>query len=320
VIGSGRGPARAVTKAPAHGGGSARPRARAAINAPAHGGGSGRGRGGKGLGGDEKSRPTLPLVPNAAERAVSVAAPPALSQAAPAVHQAAAPVPFQAARPAASGPEAEAPFPKAKRQKLSSALPWSTEEEIALLDLMGSHPQKPSGKAYERFALQLGTGRSGPAVKQHCNGQIGFWFLAEQVVERRPNMRALPFKIPKWCDFGPRSGQCPGAQFWEARRFDRLKELMMGAQPQQLCFDGEESEVDAPAAAAPAPTAARASAAAAAQHKNACEVTVIVPAGLTGGDWLTFPCGNRTGRVQLPAGVSAGTRLSVKVNARALPA
>jgi len=139
---------------------------------------------------------------------------------------------------------------KEKRRKLSSAEPWSLEEEIALLDLIAEMPKPPKFKAeYEALAVRLGTGRSGPAVKQHGP----FEFLASQVVSKLPTSyaarhesHAIPFKVPAWCDLGLRPTASLGSFCWDEKRrvYDRLQEAMKGAQPQRLQFDSTLEDGD----------------------------------------------------------------------------
>lgn len=131
-----------------------------------------------------------------------------------------------------------------KRRKLSSAEPWSMQEEISLLDMVAEMPRPPTSKEqYESLAARLQTGRSGPAVKQHCNGNRGFVFLASKVVSQLPachvrhESHALPFKMPAWCDIGPRPPtDCFNRFVYGQYVHDRLRKAMTGTQPQQLQF------------------------------------------------------------------------------------
>jgi hypothetical protein len=138
--------------------------------------------------------------------------------------------------------------PKQKRRKLSTAEPWTTQEEISLLELVSKMPRNPKFKEeYEALANGLGTGRSGPAVKQHF---FRFEAMARSVVKKLPESHAsrheshaLPFKLPAWFELGARPDRLmdrfPGVPIWdkaERRVYDRLHAAMTGAQPHQLEF------------------------------------------------------------------------------------
>ena len=128
---------------------------------------------------------------------------------------------------------------KRRKTTAGSGMPWTTEEEVKLLTIVGEMSRPPGKADYEEIVSRLGTERTWGAVKQH-----GLPYL--HVVSRLPAGLCLPFKVPAWIELGERPKRtifnCHRTPEWieqQVKSYDRLKEHMSGAQPQRLSFTVE---------------------------------------------------------------------------------